>query len=305
MKKRTYAIIGTGAIGGYYGSLLQRAGFETHFLLRSDYAYVKEHGLRIDDINGDFTLPEVNAYDATTTMPKCDVIIVALKTTANHRLQDMLPPIVGPDTIVIALQNGLGPEQTIATCVQPRAILGGLSFVCSNKIGPGHIHHLDYGLITLGAYAPDGAAGITPALSAVSDDLTAAGIPIRLDENLMQARWKKLMWNIPYNGLCALLNVTTDILMKDPEMRLLLADLMREVQAGAAACGVEISDDFLQKMIIDTDRMKPYLPSMLLDRRHNRPMELESIYKNPITTAGIPMPRIEMLYRQLQIINPS
>ncbi|MFC1467461.1 putative 2-dehydropantoate 2-reductase [Verrucomicrobiota bacterium] len=303
MKKRTYAIIGTGAVGGYYGALLQRAGFETHFLLHSDYEYVKTHGLRIDDANGDFTLPKVNAYASSADMPKCDVVIIALKTTTNPLLKEILPPIVDENTTVVALQNGLGSEQTIAECVKPRAILGGLSFVCCNKVGPGHIHHLDYGLISLGEYSPRGATGITSQLKDVAEDLTAAGIPIRMEDDLMLARWKKLMWNIPYNGLCALLNVTTDVLMADVEMRALVTDLMREVQAGAASCAGEISDEFLQQMIDNTDKMEPYLPSMMLDRRSGRPMELEAIYKNPLETARVPMPRTEMLYRQLRTLN--
>jgi len=123
------------------------------------------------------------------------------------------------------------------------------------------------------------------------------------EENLMLARWKKLMWNIPYNGLCALLNVTTDVLMADPEMRALVKDLMKEVQAGSASCAGKIPDEFLQQMIDHTDKMEPYLPSMMLDRRNGRPMELEAIYKNPLEAAGVPMPRTEMLYRQLRILN--
>lgn len=305
MKKRTYAIIGTGAIGGYYGSLLQRAGFETHFLLRSDYAYVQQHGLRIDDVDGDFALPKVNAYASAAKMPKCDVVIIALKTTANHQLKEILPSIADENTVVVALQNGIGSEQTIAECVNPRAILGGLSFVCSHKIGPGQIQHLDYGLISLGAYSPLGAAGITDPLQKVADDLVSAGIPIQLEPDLMLARWKKLMWNIPYNGLCALLNVTTEVLMANSESRALLIDLMKEVQLAARSCAGEISDDFLQQMLHNTDQMKPYSPSMMLDRREGRPMELAAIYKNPLDAACTPMPRTEMLYRQLRIINPS
>jgi 2-dehydropantoate 2-reductase len=297
MKKRTYAIIGTGAVGGYYGSLLQRAGFDVHFLLHSDYDHVKKHGLKIDDVNGDFTLPTVNAYDSTESMPKCDVVIIAIKTTANHLLSELLSPIVDQNTIVVALQNGLGSEQTIAACVQPRAILGGLSFVCSNKIGPGHIHHLDYGLITLGQFSgPD-------LLTEIGADLESAGIPIHLEPDLILARWKKLMWNIPYNGLCALHDATTAELMADATMRDLIVELMKEVQAGAASCAGEISDAFRQQMIDNTLAMKPYLPSMMLDRRNGRPMELDAIYRIPLETARVPMPRTEQLHQQLCAVN--
>ena len=303
MKKRSYAIIGTGAIGGYYGALLQRAGFDTHFLLHSDYEHVKRHGLRIDDVTGHFTLPKINAYASTRTMPRCDVIIIALKTTANHLLKDMLPPIIDQNSGVISLQNGIGSEQTIAECVKPRAILGGLSFVCCNKIGAGHILHVDHDLICLGEYEPANAAGSATALQDISTDLADAEIPIQIEDNLALARWKKLIWNIPYNGLCALLNVSTDQLMADPAMRTLLKSLMKEVQAGAQSCGHEISNDFLQQLLENTAKMKPYRPSMMLDRQNSRPMELEAMYKKPLEAAHIPMLRTEMLYQELRIVN--
>ena len=86
---RTYAILGTGALGGYYGACLQRAGLDVHFLLRSDYEHVKEHGLIVESPDGDFTLPHVNAYQDVAKMPACDVVVVALKTTQNHLLPEI------------------------------------------------------------------------------------------------------------------------------------------------------------------------------------------------------------------------
>ncbi|HSR88511.1 MAG TPA: 2-dehydropantoate 2-reductase, partial [Pontiella sp.] len=234
--KNHFSIVGTGAVGGYYGALLQRAGFDVHFLLHSDYDHVRQHGLIIESIHGGFRLPEVNAYNNPAAMPRCDTVIVALKTTANRVLPAILPHLVKDDGIVLTLQNGLGPEEEIAAVTGAGKVLGGLCFLCSNKIGPGHIRHLDYGLVTIGEYRSGGAAaGITPRLEALGANLQSADIPIRLEADLALARWKKLVWNIPFNGLAVVRNVTTDRLVQDRQTRALVEKMMHEVADGAAA----------------------------------------------------------------------
>ncbi len=107
-----YAIIGTGAIGGYYGGMLARAGKDVHFLFHSDYDYVRKHGLRVDSIKGDFVLDNVQAYNATTAMPVCDVILVCLKSTKNAILEKLLPPLLHKNTltftiVLLQVMNGL------------------------------------------------------------------------------------------------------------------------------------------------------------------------------------------------------
>jgi 2-dehydropantoate 2-reductase len=301
---KTTAIIGTGAIGGYYGALLQRAGNDVYFLLHSDVEHVREHGLRIDSKDGNFTLPNVNAYHEASDMPKCDLVIVALKTTANQFLKDILPQVVKDPSTVLILQNGLGADDETAAIVGAERVVGGLCFICSSKIGPGHIHHQNYGMITLGEYRADGsAAGITPRLQALASLLEPAGISIRLEADLLTARWKKLVWNVPFNGLSVVKHCTTDLLVSDPENRELCLRIMGEVIAGSAACARPIEPDFIDKMIEYTDSMGPYAPSMKLDHDHGRPLELEAIYGNPLRAAraaGVDMPETQALYETLR-----
>lgn len=301
--KRIFSIIGTGAVGGYYGALLQRAGFEVHFLLHSDYRHVLKNGLFIESCDGDFRLPSVKAYDDAKKMPLSDVVIVALKTTANDMLPDMLPHIAKENSTVLTLQNGLGSEEEIAGILGEKIVMGGLCFLCANKIGPGHIHHLDYGLITLGEYRSDGQpAGISPRLEEIGNSLISAGVSIKLVDDLALARWKKLVWNIPFNGLSVVRNALTNELLQDPETRTLCETMMHEVTAAAAACARPIEDSFIRKMMDDTEKMKPYAPSMKLDHDRGNPMEVESIYGNPIRAAkakGVDMPETEKLYHQL------
>ena len=303
----SYAIIGTGALGGFYGARLHRAGMEVHFLLHGDYEHVRRQGLRIESKNGDFVLPKVNAYGRAEDIPKCDVALVALKTTQNHLLPALLPPTLKENSVVLIMQNGLGMERDVARIVGPHRIVGGLSFLCSNKVGPGHIRHLDYGAVAFAQYSPEEKpCGITDRLRAIGGDFECAGIEVELIDDLTFARWKKLVWNIPYSGLSVALNATTDELMRNPMTRELVVKLMREVVAGAAAVGRVIPESFVEKMLMNTDKMPPYRTSMKIDYENRRPMEVESIFGNPLRTAKTAdavLPRIEMLYEQLKFMD--
>lgn len=307
MSNRSYAILGTGALGGYYGACLQRAGLEVHFLLHSDYEQVRDYGLAIESPDGDFTLSHVNADDDVAKIPPCDIAIVALKTTQNHLLPKILPTPIKEDGVVLVLQNGLGIEEDVAQIVGSKRVMGGLCFLCSNKVGPGHIRHLDYKQITLGEYLPDyQPGGITERMRQITSDFERAGIPILLAEDLLLARWKKLVWNIPYNGLSVVLNATTNELMVDEYARPLVEQLMVEVVAGAASMGRIIPDCFIQQMLDYTEKMTPYRTSMKIDYDEGRPMEIETMFGNPWRAAratGVDLPLISMLYRQLKFLD--
>ena len=310
MADRRYAILGTGALGGFYGGRLARAGADVHFLLHSDYEHVRDHGLRVDSVDGDFHLPRVHAYARAEDMPPCDVVCVCLKTTANHLLPDLLPPVVADGGVVLVLQNGLGTEEQVAGIVGPGRVMGGLCFLCSNKIGPGHIRHLDYGYVTLADFDPAGGpCGVTDRMWAVGTDFERAGIRVRYAADLVLARWKKLIWNVPFNGLTVVLRAATDRIMADPHTRALAEELMREVAAGASAvAGRVIPEDFIRSQLADTARMKPYRPSMLLDYEAARPMEVEAICGVALRAAreaACPTPRMAVLYQLLKFLDAA
>ncbi|MEH1971518.1 putative 2-dehydropantoate 2-reductase [Nostoc sp.] len=307
MSDRTYAILGTGALGGFYGARLQKAGLDVHFLLKSDYEHVNKYGLVVESKDGDFTLAKVHAYNDVEKMPQCDVVVVALKTTQNHLLPKMLPPVVKDDGVVLVLQNGLGVEEEVAQIVGNVTVIGGLCFLCSNKVRTGHIHHLDYGQITLSEYAYNyEPSEITERMQQIADDFESADISIELAEDLLLARWKKLVWNIPYNGLSVILNARTDELMAHEYTSKLVEQLMYEVAAGAKSYGRTISDRFIQTMLDYTVKMTPYRPSMKIDYDENRPLEVEAIFGNPLRkaqAAGVNLLQISCLYHQLKFLN--
>jgi 2-dehydropantoate 2-reductase len=302
---QSYAILGTGAVGGYYGGLLQKAGAQVHFLVRSDYAHIQAHGLRIDSPKGGFTLEKVSAYVSPQDMPRCDVAIVSWKSTENGRLAETLPKVLKPGGTVLVLQNGLDPEREAAAAVPGSPILSGLCFLASRKEGPGWVRHIDYGAITLARYSAQGPQGVTEEMRRAGEDLQAAGVEIRMHDDWRAARWRKLVWNIPFNGLCALMGADTSRLMRHGPMRTLIASLIDEVLAGAEACGCPLPRDMRERMIKDTDAMAPYEPSMKLDRDAGRPMELEGIYARPLEElekAGAAAPLIRGLYAELAFL---
>ncbi|MBR5167042.1 MAG: putative 2-dehydropantoate 2-reductase [Salinivirgaceae bacterium] len=296
-----YAIVGSGAIGGYYGGRLANSGCDVHFLFNTEYEHVTQNGLRVDSVKGDFVINPINAYHSTANMPKCDVVLVGLKTTQNHLLPQILPPLLKPDTLVVLIQNGLGLEAKLASALPHQPIAGAAAFICSSRVGKGHICHADYGAITIGMYNGD----CQDVIAQMKVDFEQANVPFSIATDLNETRWRKLVWNIPYNGLTVALNTSTDRLMNTPATRALVTDLMNEVVDAAAVCNAVIEREFVEKMLTMTDRMTPYSPSMKLDFDNHRPMEIEAIYSNPVKTAlaaGYHMRKTEMLEQELRFI---
>jgi 2-dehydropantoate 2-reductase len=290
-----------GAIGGYYGGKLAKAEREVHFLLHSDYQYVLQNGLRIDSCDGDFYLPHINAYATQKDMPKTDVIIVGLKSVKNHDvLPELLRPIVHQNSIVILIQNGIGLEDDLQKEFPGLQIVAGLAFICSAKVGAGHVSHQCYGSINLGNYSCQ-----QEKFEVLLQDMTDAGIQAA-EVPYLEARWKKAVWNMPFNGMTVALNTSTDKLLKNPATRQLIYDQMMEVIGAANALGVNtLTSEFADKMMQMTDEMVPYSPSMKLDFDYHRPMEIEYLYSRPIAEAkkvGFEMPKLAMLEAELKFI---
>ena len=296
-----YAVIGTGAIGGYYGGQLMRAGNEVNFLLHTDFEFVKENGLQIDSCNGSFHLDNVNAYRSTADMPEVDVVLVCLKSTREHLLKEMLPPLIKNNPLVVLIQNGIGLEDDLQAEFPELQIAAGLAFICSGKVGPGHIDHQCYGSINIGNFSCHDESLMTHFV----EELRVAGIEANPVEYL-EARWKKAVWNMPFNGMTVALNTTTDKLLENPSTQQLIRDQMMEVVGASKALGVKgIDETFVEKMIQMTDEMTPYKPSMKLDYDFHRPMEIDYLYTKGIhqaKEAGYTMHKLEMLEQELRFL---
>lgn len=294
-------IIGSGALGLYYGAVLQRSGQDVHFLLRRDYQKISKNGLQVYSVTGDFHLPQVAGYQSPEEIGTVDLVIVGLKTISNHHLIELVTPLVGETTAILTLQNGLGNEELLAETFGAGKVLGGVAFLCSNRGEPGIVHHLGEGRIALGDFS----GGLSQRSQKLTEMFQSAGITCSAVSDLRRARWEKLVWNVPFNGLCALLKKDVTDLLNHPPSKGLVRDIMLEIIAGANAQPLEEPIDgpaYSQHMITFTENMDHYRPSMMIDREEGKPLELEAIYGIPLkqaAAAGIKMAKVEMLYSLL------
>ncbi|HEY3853858.1 MAG TPA: 2-dehydropantoate 2-reductase [Verrucomicrobiae bacterium] len=312
------AVVGCGALGSYYGAMLCRAGHRVHFLLRSDYDVVRKSGVWIETESGDFHVQPECARTPEEIGP-VNLVVIGLKTTANEMFPQILPPLVGPETAVLTLQNGLGNEEAVAAVVGAKKTLGGLCFVCLNRIAPGRIRHTAHGAIVMGEYSGPPQSRTDE----ICQSFVTAGVQCTVSQNIEQTHWVKLVWNIPFNGLgvasaagyeaviagkidphakpnsC----LTTDILLADPRWEQLVRDVMMEVIAAARAKGLEVPESSADHQISRTRQMGAYKASTLVDFERGQPLELETLFLEPLRQAqkaGVPCPRLKALCATLQ-----
>lgn len=296
-------IIGSGALGLYYGAMLQRGGAEVNYLLRRDYEAITNSGLQVFSVNGDFHLPQINGYRSAEEIGQVDLVLVGLKTFANDHLIDLVRPLVGPETLILSLQNGLGNEELLASAFNPEQILGGVAFLCSNRGEPGEVHHLGLGSIRLANHASEDMSRC----KRLSEIFSDAGVPCEASNDLLRIRWEKLVWNIPFNGLCALTGKDVTELLEHPPTRELVCEMMQEVICAANLQSLKSpieADPFIDQMITASDGMDHYRPSMMIDRIEGRRLELDAIYNIPLqraATAGRPMIRVDTMLRCLSV----
>jgi 2-dehydropantoate 2-reductase len=303
VKSKRIAIVGAGATGLFYGARLALAGHQVALLVRGGLDEIRARGVSVREPGTAWNVPPERflATNNPREIGAVDLVLVTLKTTGNATLRDNLPPLLGPETPVVTLQNGLGNEAFIAQITGPERVLGGLCFIAVTRASAAELAGFSVpGNITLGEWR---GADLTRA-DAIARLLSDAGVPSRATPRLAEARWKKLVWNIPFNGLSvAAGGVTTDVICETPSLAAEARALMREVVASAAACGIEIPEAFCDAQWRVTTTMGAYKPSSLVDFLAGRELELEAIWGEPLRlakTAGAQTPLLEKLYETLK-----
>lgn len=292
------AVVGSGAVGLYFGSRLAAAGEDVRFLVRSDFDAISKGGLRVESIHGDFELPHVQVYRTPEEIGPVDLVIVAWKATANDQLATVLPPLLHEKTQVLTLQNGLGNCEKIGEITGRERVLGGLCFVGINRISPGFIRHTGGWLISVGERSP----GEPGRADEIAKRFRAANIQVDAVENLRKSQWEKLVWNIPFNGLSvAEGGVTTDVLLATAGMEDEIRNLMAEVVQAARALGLDLGEELIDANIKRTQAMGAYRTSSMVDFVEGREVEVAPIWEEPLRqgqAAGISMPHVaELLLR--------
>jgi 2-dehydropantoate 2-reductase len=298
----TIAVIGSGAVGSYYGAMLARGGHDVRFLMRRDLDAVRERGLDIRSPRGDFRLDNVTACASPEEIGPVDWVICSLKTTALESAKELVAPCVGPKTRIVALMNGLGVEEHFAGWFGGRRVFGGMAFVGLNRGEPGVVHHIAYGRVSIGHFEDDPAQ-----LDELKTLLESGQIEVAVAPNLRYARWEKLCWNVPFNGLSvAAGGVGTRAIVSDPALRKTAEAAMREVVAtGNADLLANNSpahldeEQVVRQMFAQTDVLDDYHTSMAIDYVLGRDLEVEAIHGEVSRRAaalGIPTPTVDALY---------
>ncbi|HLF98060.1 MAG TPA: 2-dehydropantoate 2-reductase [Methylococcaceae bacterium] len=293
-------VIGTGAVGSFYGAQLARQGAEVSVVARSDYDDVHRHGIRIQSPLGDYHfVPKHVVRDAAELREKPDYVLLCVKVVEHADRVGLLRGALGPQTAIVLVCNGIDIEAEIAQAFPDNELISGLAFICVTRTAPGHIWHQAYGRMALGGY-PRGLPEKARRLAAAFEQ---AGISCVATEDIATARWQKCVWNAPFNPLSVLSGglSTNDILTtQEPFVRA----IMGEVCEIAAALGHPLPEDIVEKNIVSTRKMPPYKTSMLLDFEAGRPMETEAILGNAVRAGqrvGVPIPHLESVYALMKL----
>lgn len=296
------AILGAGALGCYYGARLQESGQDVSFIVRSEYGYLKEHGLEVKSLHGDISLPQVKVYRDSSEVGPVDLVVVAWKSTANAGFAKALPPLMGPDTVVVTLQNGMGNAEEIAAIIPADRIYVGLCFICAMRSEPGHVNHLEGGNIQFAPFVPS-PEGSEKARE-LSELFAKASIKTRAFDAAEQIQWYKLVWNIPFNGLClALGGISIAELYQNPENVARARRIMEEVVQAAKARGYTLPDDLVEFHLSRTESMGSFIPSSAVDYNAGRPIEYTAIWGDPLAKAhqaGASLPEWKLLDRDIR-----
>ena len=294
------AIVGSGALGLYYGAKLAHSGVPVSFLARRDLVHLQQKGLQIRCTEGNFHLPHIQVCAEPHEIGPADLVIVSIKTTSNPSLAKLLPPLIGPATSVCTLQNGLGNEEWIGSIVGLERVLCGVCHVCVSRPSPGVALNMSGGNIRFS----DLSGGVTPRAQSLARLFETAGIRCSVAPSVGSARWYKLVWNVPFNGLSiAAGGIDTAQILTSPVLHAETLVLMNEVMAASADLGFPQDPDHPNQEIARTQKMGAYQPSSLLDYLAQKPVELESIWGEALrrgTAAGVPMPQLTKLYQKLK-----
>ena len=294
------AIVGTGALGGWYAGLLAETGHEVHCLARSDHETITRDGLTLRNKGAQRIVRVASAAPEASAIGPCDLVVVTLKSTSNDALPRLLGPLLGPATLVVTLQNGMGNVEALAKLLPSERIVAGLCFVCINRVAPAIIDTSLAGYVRMAA-----AAGpINPAVERCVEVFASAGVDCQAETSLEAVLWKKLCWNIPFNGLSIVGGgITTDLILADPTLNERAYLLMKEVQAAALARGHGFEDAHVKRQFVVTVGMGPYRPSSLIDFVEGRDVEVEGIWGEPLRrgqAAGVKMPETEKLVAEIK-----
>jgi 2-dehydropantoate 2-reductase len=265
--------MGAGAVGGYFGAKLAAAGHEVSFIARGAHlAALKRHGLSIESYAGNFLVDGCVFTDDPAKIGTVDLVLFCVKSYDTPRAIEIIRPLVGPQTSILSLQNGIDNPDQIASIWGSAQTLIGVVYIGAAVLRPGVIQHTAGGRIVFGIV--EGGDSIR-ALN-VQRTLSAAGIPCDFSADIRQAQWRKLLWNAPFCALSCLARATVKDILDSDSLRQLAIDCMAEVRQAAEITGIFLEGSAIDETLAFSQGLGGFKPSMLQDLEAEKPLEYQA-----------------------------
>jgi 2-dehydropantoate 2-reductase len=316
-------IAGAGAIGGYIGARLVRAGADVVLFARGAHLQAMQtRGLRVVGEGEEFEV-KPQATGEIGAIGRADVVFLGVKAHSLTALAPQLTPLFGPDTVVVSTQNGipwwyfqnhggqfdglrlerLDPGGVIASAIEPRRIVGSLAYFATDIVEPGVIHHTEGNRISFGE--PDGSR--SERLKKITEPLVAAGFRCPITTRFRHEVWVKLLGNVAFNPISALTGATLDRMLRHPDTNRLIRDVMTETGEVAGRLGIELPVSIDQRMA-GAEKVGAHKTSMLQDREAGRPMEIEAVVGAVVELGerlGVPLPATRAVYACVKLLDET
>ena len=304
----TALVLGAGAIGALYGHVLSRAGLQVSVIARSEADLIRRAGYQIKSISLglDYFKPHcVLGHTSDWSDAAPDILLVCMKVLPSANQIELMRPVVGNNTRIVLIQNGIEIEAPVQAAFPDNEIVSALAFVQVSRIGPAVVEHFSYGELTIGTYP----SGVGSGCAQLGELLARGGIPGKLTEDVVAARWAKCLWNAPFNPASAITGSSrTHTILNTMGGESLIRAMMLEVFNIAQAAGHLLPTGIIDEYIAATKAAQSYQTSTALDALHHREMETEAILGNTVRAAerlGVEAPKLSMLYTLMKVFEAS
>ena len=297
------AVMGSGAVGGYFGAKLAAAGNQVAFIARGEHlAALQASGLKVKSPNGDLEIRQAQFTEAPERVGNVDLILFCVKSYDTEAAAQAIAPMVADRSQILSLQNGIDNPEKLARVYGQSKVLPAVVYVGTQLSAPGVITHSNGGRIIFGQM--DGAVGDQTKM--LAQTLTAAGIPSEASAEIRQVQWTKLLWNAPFCAISCLTRANTKQIVESESLTQLALDCMAEVRAAARTLGIELPGQLFDEVLSFSRGLGEFKPSMLQDLEANKPLEYQAfngIVVKLLEANGQPAPINQTFYRALRFLD--
>ncbi len=302
------AVVGAGGVGGYFGARLARAGLSVTLVARGAHlAAIRERGLTIRSaVHGDFTV-RLPATDDPSAVGPVNLVLFCVKSTDTETAARQIAPMIGGETTVLSLQNGVDNEARIEAVLGAAGrgrVMGGVAYIGAALGEPGEVVHTSEGRIAVGELS----GGVSARARRIERLFADAGVPCQVAADITWVLWRKLLWNSAFNALTTIGRTTVDRVLALPEAVAVATAAMREVAAVARARGIELGASAVDDALAFSRTLGAVKTSMLQDLERGKPLEREALNGVVIRygrEAGVPTPVQETLFGALALLDPA